>query len=139
MHMIIIEVCNTTHGGINWGKFMVGRFTSEQWNYVSMVSRRPLLATVGWTAEHIWVGDLQTGEAAIFRPGGLAAADLDKHRVWVCPMFEPFLTWLYKQDLSDLSKLPPLVQLNAESALAGYRRKGPADAQPKSGRNRNSV
>lgn len=74
----------------------------------------------------MWVLDLQTGEGAFFRPGGYAAADLEKHRVWVCPLFEPFLEWLYRQDLTDLGQLPRLVELpDAEFAMRGYRRAGP--------------
>ena len=71
------------------------------------------------------VVDLETGEGAMFSPGGLAAADLQKHRIWVCPMFEPFLAWLYKQDLSDLTKLPKHVDLpDAPFEMHGYRREG---------------
>ena len=38
------------------------------------------------------VTDLQTGEGAIFRPGGLASYDLDKHQLWICVLFKDFLT-----------------------------------------------
>jgi len=56
---------------------------------------------------------------------GVASADLNKHQIWVCPMFEPFLNWLYKQDVSDLDQLPSLVDLgDVPTALFGYRRKG---------------
>jgi hypothetical protein len=42
-------------------------------------------------------------------------------------MFEPFLEWLYAQDLSDLGALPRLVELpDAEFSFSGYRRSGPA-------------
>jgi hypothetical protein len=47
--------------------------------------------------------------------------------VWVCPMFEPFLEWLYTQDTSVLERLPTVVELPeapAAAALAGYRRAG---------------
>jgi hypothetical protein len=81
--------------GFNWGKFLVIVF------------------------------DLETNEGASFTPGGLASADLNKHQIWVCPMYEPFLEWLYKQDLTELSKLPDYVHLDAPSAMAGYRRPGP--------------
>jgi hypothetical protein len=92
--------------------------------------RPRLLTACGWTPKHVWVLDLQTGEGAFFAPGGLASADLEKHRVWVCPMFEPFLTWLYKQDLSDLDALPGLVNFTQEEApfaMSGYRRPGPKE------------
>lgn len=126
MKIKMIEATNVTAGGMNWGKFMVGRFTEEEWAYRSaIVPERSLLRTVGWTKKHILVWDLQTGEGAIFSPDGMARIDLNqKHQVWVCPMYEPFLTWLYQQDLTDLDTLPALVEIkNPESALYGYRRK----------------
>ena len=63
----------------------------------------------------------------MFRPGGMPKADLDQHRVWVCPMFEPFLAWLYEfADASDwFDRLPELVELpNAPASMQGYRREG---------------
>ena len=147
MDTVFIEATNTRAGGINWGKFMVGRWTQEEWSRSSVVNdeylrstgtndqaRRigsPLLRQIGWASHHITVMDLQTGEGAIFRPGGLASADLHKHRIWVCVLFEDFLTWLYHQDLSDLQALPRLVNLDTESALYGHRRKGPATRKQK--------
>jgi hypothetical protein len=116
-----------TNGPLNWGKFMLGRFTEEEWAHRSAVDELPLIWTRGWDEKHILVWDLQTGEGAIFLPGGYAKADLDKHRIWVCPMFEPFLTWLYKQDLSDIDNLPPHVNFSQEEApfaMSGYRRPG---------------
>lgn len=128
------KIIEATNGPQNWGKFMLGRFTDE-WGYPSHVSLFgsnesargiALLRAVGWTEEHLLVLDLQTGEGAIFRHGGLARADLDKHRIWVCPLFQPFLVWLYKQDLSDLDALPNHIDLpDAPFALQGYRRPGP--------------
>jgi hypothetical protein len=79
----------------------------------------------GWSPEHLLIMDLQTGEAAMFMPGGSPAHDLDKHRIWVCPMFEPFLDWLYQQDVTDLTKLPGYVEIDAEFSMSGYRRPGP--------------
>lgn len=121
----IIEVTNHDAGGFNWGKFLVGRFDQE-WEYQSHINvGRRLLSSVGWSTDVIMVFDLQTGEGALFRPKGLASADLHKHKIWVCPMFEPFLAWLYEQDLTDLQTLPPLVQIaDPKSALSGYRRSG---------------
>lgn len=122
-----IEVTNEKQ---NWGKFMVGRFTDEEWKYRSAIDTLLLIPARGWDSRHILVLDLQTGEGAMFMPGGHAAADLHKHQVWVCPMFEPFLNWLYKQDLSDLDKLPPLVEFSLKEApfeMSGYRRPGPVE------------
>lgn len=40
-------------------------------------------------------------------------------------MAEPFVEWLYQQDLTDLDALPRYVEFpDAEFALAGYRRPG---------------
>ncbi len=121
----IIEASNALDGsGMNWGKFMLSQFDDAEWNYISALDKTKLLHNRGWTREHIWVYDLQTGEGAIFRHGGLASADLNKHKIWVCPLFEPFLVWLYTQPL-DIDKLPALVDLKgAASAVYGYRREG---------------
>jgi hypothetical protein len=145
MQNVFIEA---TNGPQNWGKFMVARF-DEEWKRMSEVLQEemlpimklaaervgmppqvplrvpPLLHGIGWSAGDIIVFDLQTCEGAAFSPGGSAHYDLMKHKVWVCPLFEPFLTWLYKQDLSDLAKLPKRIDLpDAEFALFGYRREG---------------
>lgn len=125
MQSKIIEATNRDAGGLNWGKFMVCRFTVDEWAYRSIIGERALLHTVGWTRDHLFVIDLQTGEGAMFRPGGLAVADLNRHRIWVCPMFEPFLKWLYNQDLSNVELLPPVVQIDdPTSDLYGYRHLG---------------
>lgn len=120
---------------VNWGKFAVGRWTTEEWSQNSALpeaAHQRLITGRGWTFRHVWVLDLQTGEGAYFMPGGMASYDLNKHRIWVCPMFEPFLEWLYKQDLTplprgqELDALPSYVELSTEvSGMAGYRREGP--------------
>lgn len=129
MKLHLVEATN----GFNWGKFAVGRM-DEEWRWISSMEpshRMPLLRQLGWGTEHLWVLDLQTGEGAFFTPGGYAKADLDKHSIWVCPMFEPFLTWLYGQNLTDLTKLPPYVELpHAEPTLHAPRRAGPAEENP---------
>lgn len=149
MQTHVIEATN----GINWGKFLLGRM-DEEWKLRSGlfdVAREstddvlgegaydevagpsyarpgtaPLLRQLGWSPNHLWVLDLQTGEGAYFRPGGKASYDLNKHRIWVCPLFEPFLEWLYGQDLRELHALPTTVELaDAPFAMHGYRRDGP--------------
>jgi hypothetical protein len=119
------QIIEVTNGPRNWGKFLVGQFDDE-WTHPSAIGGRDsLLAERGWTHEHVLVLDLQTGEGALFRLGGYAKADLDKHRVWVCPMFEPFLEWLYANWRPN-EELPPVVDLpDAEFQWAGYRRPGP--------------
>jgi hypothetical protein len=125
---MLIKIIEATNHELNWGKFCVMRPDSE-WERRSALpgceTGTPLLSRIGWQKEHVWVLDLQTGEGACFRPGGFAKADLDKHRIWVCPLFEPFLEWLYVQDLADLSALPDTVNLDdAEFIRHGYRRQG---------------
>jgi hypothetical protein len=122
---MITKIIEATNGPNNWGKFLIGRMDAE-WSRRSAVSGLPLLREIGWGLEHVWVLDLQTGEGACFMPRGLASFDLNEHRVWVCPLFEPFLTWLYRQDLSDLALLPDSIDLpDAPFAFRGYRRLGP--------------
>jgi len=125
------RLIEATSNGFNWGKFLLGRFDESELSVRSAVNGSPLVSGRGWTADHLWVLDLQTGEGACFRPGGYAKADLDKHAIWVCPLFEPFLAWLYEQDLRDLQALPAVVELpDADNALYGYRRPGPRPASP---------
>lgn len=124
---MITKFIEATNGPMNWGKFMIGRFDGDEWTRKSAVDDddRLLLWCRGWTPEHILVFDLQTGEGAMFRPRGFAPADLNKHKIWVCPLFEPFLTWLYLQDLTDLNKLPGHIDLpDAPFDMRGYRRSG---------------
>lgn len=138
----IIEATQGKEKGFNWGKFLVGQMDTE-WRVPSMVgtdSNAPLLRQCGWSHEHVWVLDLQTGEGAFFRLGGYAPADLNKHEIWVCPMYEPLLVWLYEQPISGpfvLEELPSLVELpDAPAAFAGYRRPGqprPAGDRPMTG------
>lgn len=121
-----VTFIEATNGPLNWGKFMLGRFERQEWNYKSEIDGRSLIGGRGWSPGDLLVLDLQTGEGAIFSPPGSTHADLEKHRIWVCPLFEPFLKWLYKQDLSDLDKLPTHVDLpDAEFMMSGYRRPGP--------------
>lgn len=132
MRTQFIEATN----GFNWGKFMVAEFDHDEWSRRERVldpdepdvGARSLLVGRGWGRDHRLIVDLQTGEGAIFYPDrhGLAAADLDKHRLWVCPMFEPFLEWLY-DNVDRIDDLPPIVEFTEEeapSAMYGYRREG---------------
>jgi hypothetical protein len=115
---------------LNWGKFLVG-VPDVEWSLRSDIdpeNPRPLLAQIGWEPGEIWVCDLQTREGAFFWPGGNARADLERHRIWVCPLFEMFLTWLYQQNIEALHLLPRIVALpDAQFSINGYRRLGPHD------------
>jgi hypothetical protein len=131
MHTTLVEATNGPH---NWGKFLVGAFDAVEWaRPAAEFPGRPLLPTIGWTPGHVLVLDLQTGEGAVFRLGGYPKADLDKHRIWVCPLFEPFLDWLYGEarrlrldGAALLDALPAHVDLpDAPFSMQGYRRPGP--------------
>jgi hypothetical protein len=123
-----IEAVQSHNRPMNHGKFMLGRFTLEEWAEASVVSPgMPLVSCIGgWTPDHLLVLDLATGEGAIFKPGGHALADLSKHKIWTCPLFPHFLAWLYEQNLIDLNALPAVVEVpDAEFSLYGKRWPGP--------------
>lgn len=123
-------------GNGNWGRFLVGVLDTE-WEWTSdTADGMRTLTTTGYSHDSLWVLDLVTREGANFAPHGLAAADLDKHRIWVCPMFEPFLAWLYRElagvrgwhYVDTLAQLPQVVELpDAPFALYGHRREGNDD------------
>lgn len=144
MRTTIVEATTGPQG--NHGKFLVGCFDTE-WSYFSVLKSpmRAVLEHEGWTADHLLVLDLATGEAALFRPGGSARDDLDKHGIWVCPMYEGFLVWLWDRynywvhetrgtivgPADFLKSLPSLVHLTFDEApfsWTGYRRSGPSRA-----------
>jgi hypothetical protein len=115
--------------GFNHGKFMVGVFSDEEWNRRSVLPALHggrLLTCLGWGRGprdlHSWVMDLQTGEGMYVRLGGCAEYDLNgAHQIHVCPLFLPFLRWLYEQDTSDLADLSSrLVTLTYEQAPASF-------------------
>jgi hypothetical protein len=132
----IVEAVQSKDYPGNWGKFLIGVLDHE-WRHKSAVDTDsgldwPLLRSVGLDWRSVWVHDLQTREGAFFRPGGLARADLQKHHIWVCVLFEPFLTWLYahihEHGELDLDAVPDLVELpDAPFALYGHRRSGELD------------
>lgn len=127
MKTFVFEATQSPDYSGNWGKFLVG-IPDTEWRWKSKVcpdSQLPLLRQLGWNNEFIWVMDLQTGEGCTVRHGGNARADLNRHRVWVCPLFEHWLAWVYKQDLAKIGEWPRLVYLpDAPFDLYGYRRAG---------------
>jgi hypothetical protein len=133
----IIEVTqpNPKTNPQNWGKFLLGQLTEEEYSHQSEVSPGKLLPQIGyWHRDPmwLWVLDLQTREGAFFLVGGCAEYDLnEKHQIYVCPLFEPFLEWLYLNFNGNLDKLPSYVQIDAPVAFSGYRREG-KDLDPKS-------
>jgi hypothetical protein len=132
--IVITKIIEVTNNSMNWGKFLLGHPDTE-WDRKAMIegtpSDRPLLGICGWSRLHLWVLDLQTGEGAFFHIGGNAQADLNNHRIWVCPMFEPFLEWLYAQKQLDITQLPDTLNLpDAPFEMTGYRRPGQEGNQP---------
>lgn len=131
MKYTFIEV---TNGLQNWGKFMVAKWDESDWERPSAVGSQVvsglgagLLHLIGENRRCVWVIDLQTGEGARFLPGGYAGADLTKHKIWVCPMFEPFLEWFYAhpEHHEDPTTLPAHVDLeDAPFEMSGHRRPG---------------
>lgn len=129
MNTHLVEVTQNQQSGFNWGKFLLGRFDDDEWDRYSELpgGQRRLIQSQGWSRDHLLVLDLATGEGALFSPPGSARADLNKHKVWVCPMFEPFLAFMYEwvRDGKDPFDLPVVVELpDAPSAMQGYRRSG---------------
>ncbi len=126
------------HGiGGNWGKFAVGRWTTDELREPTRFpgcEGQKIVNLSGWGRDHIWVFDLQTGEAARFHTNNPIPVDvphqLRKHKIWVCPMFEPFLVWLWGHitaaGFNWWEALPRTVELpDAPFDFAGYRRPGP--------------
>lgn len=134
----------------NHGKFMVARFIGDEitaksalpdytehslWNLGGLRKLRP-----GMTL----VLDLQTGEGAGFslEPHGAgqtaarsALYELEKHELWVCPMFPPFLGWLFAQGMGgikgDIRTLPRYVELDTLDGALYRPRSGRHEAADK--------
>jgi hypothetical protein len=116
MNTKIVEVTN----GRAWGKFLIGWFDLVEWARHSAIlpgdaslGQHPLLSLSGWSPEHFLLLDLDTGEGRLFKHRGLADQDMANKHLFVGPMFEPFLTWLYDQPLEDVRslRLPKLITL----------------------------
>ena len=122
MHTRIVEA---TNGERNWGKFLVGTFDDDEWGYQSVIDGTPLLNGRGLSTSHFWLLDLQTMEGALFRGGGYAAGDLNKHRIHVCVLYEAVLTELHDRWPWHLDDLPAHFDFpDVPAALYGYRRPG---------------
>lgn len=121
----IIQATQSREKGFNHGKFLIGQFDKDERAISNMFLSGSSLLNNRWCDKSILVLDIETGEGAVFRHGGLASYDLNsKHQIWCCPLYEPFLEWLYSQDITDITKLPDTVELpNAPEAMYGYRRK----------------
>jgi hypothetical protein len=121
--------------GFNHGKFMICRLERPEMDIRS--------ALPGYEHNWLWSGrkfkpgmtlvvDLQTGEGAAFEigrgslpPAQEASYQLnEKHQIWVCPLYEPLLQWLWERIISTvkIENLPRYVELDAPGAVSGYRR-----------------
>lgn len=120
-----VKFVETTNGPQNWGKFAVLRFDDDDWKQKSAVDGRPLLAGRGWGRDHVMVVDLQTGEGAFFFAGGIHKSDLDKHAIWVCPMYEATLRHVCDGEHDPMKTEDHLDFPDEPFEYAGYRRQGP--------------
>lgn len=107
-----------------WSKFLLLRLTRVELDYMSRVGGSRLFS--GYNSTDILVVDVDTGEGAFFSPGGHVQADLTHHAIWHGPLFKGFLSWLYKQDLTDLTSLPDHLDLAGNEGHA-ERAPGPLD------------
>lgn len=121
-----VEATQSDH--FNYGKFMVSSFDEDDFAYQSkIVENHSLLIVCGWEINRfLMVTDLQTGEGAIFlvRKGASVKMDLENHKIWVCPMYEPFLQWLYDYYDGNIDNIPSYLEIEAEAFIYGYRRPG---------------
>lgn len=135
MNLKFVEAGHSVDGG-NWGKFALGRYTgaelTEPTQFPGCEGGR-IVSLRGSGHHHLWIFDLATGEAVRFPIAHVQAFDahhfLAEHRIWVCPLFEPFATWLFgyisAQRDTWWDTLPRIVELpDAPFALSGYRRPG---------------
>lgn len=134
MRTHIIEATNKNQ---NWGKFLLG-VLDDEWDRFPETpgcnTGVPLLASLPRTRGQKWdrardvlIMDLQTREAAVFALEGDPRVELERHQVWVCPLFEPFLGWLYSQPVDRVLSLdlPAWIDIpDAKFAWAGHRRSG---------------
>ena len=111
--------------GVAHGKFMLGRLGGHELGLRSALpgfEEQRLLRVGGLRRlndRSTLVVDLQTGNgAAFFISRGLWSADLQRTGpIHVCPMFRPFLKWLYEQKvphppITAICDLPRYVEID---------------------------
>lgn len=125
---MITKIIEGSDGGA-YGKWLVGQLDEHE--------RARTTSLPGYEGSHsIWtfggarklgahpgavlVLDLQTGQGGVFIPGPSSSpdADLDKAKIWVCPLFRDFFRWLYTQDMADVTQLPDFIDLSRYLANA---------------------
>jgi hypothetical protein len=131
MNTRLVEVTD----GAFYGKFLVAQFDEAEWRHEAEVFKesihRPvpyaLLDVCGWSRDHLLVLDLETGNGTIFRPGGHLAHDMEKRQMgYVCPLYRPFLGWLYEHaartggialdDIPAILHMGPFMTLHARES-----------------------
>ncbi len=137
-----VEAGHGPDGG-NWGKFLVGRYTEDELaepaQFPGCEGSRRLVNLGGPGRQDIWVLDLQTGEGARFPIEFVRDVDvhhqLNKHRIWVCPLYEPFVAFLFgyigNHQRTWWDTLPRTVEMpTAGIVVFGRRRPGPFPGRP---------
>jgi hypothetical protein len=127
-----LEVTNKA----NWAKLQLLQWEPSDLARPSLVQKGKVLLNAvqvrrGDAADPltaVFVRDLQTQEGCEFYPSPEAdcKTQLDMHRVWVCPLFYPFVSWLFANYQGDVTSLPDLVELadSKKQEYQGYRRPG---------------
>lgn len=125
----IVEATTGPQG--NWGKFLIGQFDQDEIDTVSAIAPEygSVLKQRGWwdPAQYFLMLDIETGEGSVFATWGDARADLHKHRIWVCPLFQPTLARIRAMAPFAVADLPSLLELSfdeAPFAMAVPRRAG---------------
>lgn len=139
MELKFVEAGQAPEGGGNWGKFAVARWSTLE---MREPTRFPgcegqfITGLTGSPFDHIWLLDIQAGEGALFSINNPIPVDvphqLNEKQIYICPMFEPFMTWLWEHirshqgtNLDWFDELPRVVVLpEAPFDLYGYRRRG---------------
>ena len=69
MQTKFIEATNVDAGGMNWGKFMVARFTESEWQRRSEVGGQSMLAERGWAKDNLLVLIFRQVKVLSLNPG----------------------------------------------------------------------
>lgn len=83
----------------NHGKFLVGQMEGfELTQYLAIKDDgRQLSHVLHASPSKFWVLDCATCEGAFFDFSNDAYYQLERHQVWVCPMFPLFLEWAFEK------------------------------------------
>jgi hypothetical protein len=127
METIYIEATSKRTGPGQYFTFAVSQFTDLERQRRSQITKTTLLPMLMTNYQILHILDMQTGEGAIFRFRGDPEGDRLRHQIKTSPIFPDFLAWLYQQDVSTLSTLPRIVDLDRPQLAerdSRYLRKG---------------